>query len=553
MLLNKRKVTIIIMLIFLTGAALRFYSLGQKSFWYDESNNLLGVSSQSFNEILFSGYFHATPPVYYLLLKFWVMFFGIGYFAVRSLSAIFGILSLYFIYRVGSILYGKRAGILSALFLSISPLHLFYSQDATAYVFFVLTCLIVVFVILKLNITRRKNLWSFYLIIVLLGLLLTHYYAVFFLLSINLFFLINYKRSSDLFKRLFVVQVIILFFFIPYFNYILSKLIRQGFVSLSWISTVPIKETFFDVLGAFSYGGAHYGGADINISSRQLIIPGFLNYIYLFCILFGFRVFFNDKEPGAAKGSGKEFFLLLWLLGGIICALVFSLLFFPIFVPRYIIYSLPAWYILIAKGLNDLRLKSLRNSLIIIIIILNIFSLSYYYHNELKSPWKKISQYLYERGFNDDDLIVFMPAVERRVLLFNAYFLEKDRFYKKSVTWCQFKEVLFNSLCRRIENPRRVILIHKKQRVFLIQSRWSGTKYKSLINKSRLDKIKLMHFDDCIDSPDELRNIFNNLLMKIKENYFDSNGNMYSVSEGFQMSIIQELQGIYVGEFLLNS
>lgn len=553
MLLNKRKVTAIIILIFLIGAVLRFYNLGQKSLWYDECANLLGVVNSSFSGILSSSYYNTNPPFYHLLLKFWIMVFGISYFAVRSLSAILGILSLYLIYRVGDMLCGKRVGILSALFLSISPLHLFYSQDATTYALFILICLILVFIILKLNVTKLKILWSAYLFMALLALLLTHYYGILFLFSINLFFLINYKRYFVLFKRLFIMQVIALFFFIPYFYSNLNNLMSQGFISLSWIHMGTIKEVFVDIIETFSYGGTHYGGADINIPRRQLIVPSLLNYIYLFCLLFGFRVFFNDKKFGIVKESGKELFLLLWLLGGIVCAWAASLLFFPIFIPRYIIYSLPVWYVLIAKGLSEFRLKFLRNLLIIIIIILNIFSLTYYYNNELKSPWKKISQYLYERGFNDDDLIVFTPAVERKVLLFNAYFLKKDRFYKKSVSWCQFKEVLANPLFRKIENPRRVIFIHKKQRVFLIQSRWSGSKYKSLINNLVLDKFKLMRFDDCIELPDELRSIFNNSLIKVKENYFDSNGSMYLVNEGFQMSIIQELQGIYVGEFLLNS
>jgi len=236
--------------------------------------------------------------------------------------------------------------------------------------------------------------------------------------------------------------------------------------------------------------------------------------------------------------------------------LIFSWFFFPIFVPRYIIYSLPAWYILIAKGLSNIKPRFLKNSLIIIIIILNIFSVTYYYRNELKAPWKKITQYLQERGFNYRDLIVFVPNFEKKVLSFNANSSGKDNklYNLKSISWCEFKNILGNPLIKGIKTVNGTITVYNKQRVFLIQGRWAaGAKFKPLTNNSHLYSLETIQFEDCMDSPDVLRGIFNNSFNKVNEHYFDANGNKYAINEDCSIDVIKKLNGIYVGEFVLNN
>jgi len=549
----KHKTVIVIFLIILLGLTLRFYGLDQKSLWHDEVVNLNRVVWLSFVDIIFSKPYHANPPLYFLLLKLWTMLFGTLHFAIRSLSAIFGVISLYFIYRVGELSFGKRVGILSALLLSISPLHLFYSQDATCYSLFVLLCLIVVFIILKLEITKRKALWSFYLFMAFFGLLMTHYYSIFFLLSIDAFFLLNYRRYSGLVKKLFIAQLIISLFFIPFFIHVLKDLFSQGFIAISWIEKMPMREAFTEMVETFSYGGVHYGGRDIKILEKNLIIPSLLDYIYLFCISFGLYISFKIKNLQISISRDKEFLLLFWLFGGIIISLIFSWFFFPIFVPRYIIYSLPAWYILIAKGLSNIKPRFLKNSLIIIIIILNIFSVTYYYRNELKAPWKKITQYLQERGFNYRDLIVFVPNFEKKVLSFNANSSGKDnKLYRtKTISWCEFKNILGNPLSKEIKPVSNSIAIYKKQRIFLILGRWAGTKYKPLTKLSLSNQD--YYFEDCTDYPFELRDIFNNSFNKVNEHYFDANGDKYAIKGNFRTDIIWQSNGIYVGEFILNN
>lgn len=114
-----------IFLIILAGLILRLINLNQ-SLWLDEAITALAVKNNSFTELItkFSpGDFH--PPFYYLLLKFWTMFFGYSEVALRLPSVIFGVLTIYFIYKIG----GKKAAILMA----VNPLAIYYSQETRMY------------------------------------------------------------------------------------------------------------------------------------------------------------------------------------------------------------------------------------------------------------------------------------------------------------------------------------------------------------------------------------------------------------------------------------
>src|SRR3990170_688581 len=72
------------------GLALRLFGMGQPSLWYDEAVSVT-VSQFDVPAIIESAGNDILPPVYYLLLHYWINFFGNGEVAVRSLSLVFGL------------------------------------------------------------------------------------------------------------------------------------------------------------------------------------------------------------------------------------------------------------------------------------------------------------------------------------------------------------------------------------------------------------------------------------------------------------------------------
>ena len=121
-----------ILLILIVGLALRLVVINQ-SLWLDESIGALVVKNQTFWQILSEFPTHDNhPPLYYLTLKLWSGLFGYSEAALRSLSVIFGIGTIYMVYKIGNI-FSKRLGALAAILIATSPFHIYYSQEARMY------------------------------------------------------------------------------------------------------------------------------------------------------------------------------------------------------------------------------------------------------------------------------------------------------------------------------------------------------------------------------------------------------------------------------------
>ncbi len=82
------------------------------------------------------------PPLYFLLQAFWCRVFGMGYGGLRSLSAFIGTLTVAALgFAALFVTRRRRLALLAALFLTISPLHVFYSQEARPYALLTLIAL----------------------------------------------------------------------------------------------------------------------------------------------------------------------------------------------------------------------------------------------------------------------------------------------------------------------------------------------------------------------------------------------------------------------------
>ena len=123
--------------ILLLAACLRFYRLDASSLWSDEGNTW-AMLSRSVGEIANAAAADIHPPGYYLLLKGWAALFGDSAWAMRSFSAVTGILLVLVVERIGRLIgaTGRAGGwlpLLAALVAAVNPLLVYYSQEARMY------------------------------------------------------------------------------------------------------------------------------------------------------------------------------------------------------------------------------------------------------------------------------------------------------------------------------------------------------------------------------------------------------------------------------------
>ncbi len=114
------------------AAGLRFYGLAGHSLWADEGNSL-AMARRGWGEIARHTAFDIHPPLYYWLLKLWTGLVGQGEIGLRSLSAGLGVGLVYVVYRLGVRLFNRRVGLVAALLAALSPLQVYYAQEARMY------------------------------------------------------------------------------------------------------------------------------------------------------------------------------------------------------------------------------------------------------------------------------------------------------------------------------------------------------------------------------------------------------------------------------------
>jgi mannosyltransferase len=163
-------------------------------FWIDEGLSV-GIASHPFSAIFDALAKDGSPPLYYLLLHFWMEGFGRSEADTHALSLIFALLTIPAAMWAGWTLWGRRAGYVAAALAAFNPFLVAYAQETRMYSLLALLCLLATACFAKAFVQRRRG----YLIP--LGLLLaaiayTHNWGLFFDVGCALA-LIPVLRASD--------------------------------------------------------------------------------------------------------------------------------------------------------------------------------------------------------------------------------------------------------------------------------------------------------------------------------------------------------------------
>ena len=160
------------------GAVLRFATLGAQSYWFDEAQaaHELHLSLGSMLSSMVA--VETAPPLYFVLGWAWAHLFGAGEVALRSFSALAGTALIPIAYLCGRELVSRRAGLLTAAFVALSPFMIWYSQEAREYMLVAAFCGASLLCFLRAwrdPSSRNIAWWCLFSVLALL----THYFAGF--------------------------------------------------------------------------------------------------------------------------------------------------------------------------------------------------------------------------------------------------------------------------------------------------------------------------------------------------------------------------------------
>jgi len=163
----------------------------------------------------------------------------------------------------------------------------------------------------------------------------------------------------------------------------------------------------------------------------EVSLPGWIAIISVLALVgllswyFIVSIFSHNKKISTHNLKDKNYiFLLMWFLVPILIPMLITLIFpskIPVFgFTQYVLFALPAYYLLIAKGI----LKSKKYPLILVLlIILTIFPMYSYYSNIDKQQWEEAANYL-EVNREGNEVVVINSAIH--VLALRYYYDDMD-------------------------------------------------------------------------------------------------------------------------------
>ena len=140
----------LVFIITLIGGLLRIFLLGNKGMWLDETFSVW-LANHSVAEMLqWMVKIDQHPPLYYLLLHYWIALNGDAPGSVRMLSALFGAGTIPIIYLIGKRLSGLMVGLAAAVFLALSPFNIYYAQETRMYTLLTFNTAVAIYALVRL-------------------------------------------------------------------------------------------------------------------------------------------------------------------------------------------------------------------------------------------------------------------------------------------------------------------------------------------------------------------------------------------------------------------
>jgi mannosyltransferase len=312
------------------------------------------------------------PPLYYLILHGWIRLFSTGERTVRSLSALFYLLSVYALYRLGRTLYGHQTAVLSATIYLSSPLAVLSGQFARMYSLLSLLAILSTWLYLQFSIKPRDSriLFALYVIVNVVG-TFTHI-AFFFVVFSHIayqFLFFRHQRIKRFILAIILSMVPYLFLWAPV---LLGQIANSG-EGLAWLKKPGLSR----ILELFLvYGGALW-----------LLVPALL------------FIWWKNRFQSFRR---RNLSLPVWLFVITIGTPLLVSQFKPIFNSRFAIVGLSLFALIVGAAIGNAKTYLLSFAL----ILLNALTLSVMHNASDTCDNRRTAQYL-ARNTVDGDVIVF--------------------------------------------------------------------------------------------------------------------------------------------------
>jgi len=378
--INRAAVTGHLLLILLVAVGLRIRGLDRYSLWHDEvvTMRLARTANPAALIRLLDQIDGTRAPLHPLILQGWLRLFGTSELALRSFSAVCGIVTVLVVYQLGRRLFDEPTGRWAAWLAAVCPPLVYYSQEARMYAWLVLLTCLSWLVFIEFRHAAR---WGYKIAywLLLTALVYSHPLGLFMVAAHGLAYLLVHRSLALKIRSWLAIQVGVLLAIAPW----VSRYLDHGTdyplprYAIRFLLAVPIE---------------YVGG-----NSLVLLACIFIIAVGLFSL--------DGWRPRLTRPA-ESLVLLSWTIVPPVLMFVYSQVRRPIFgPPRYHLFIAPAYLILLAHGLTGLR-PLFRWTLAAGALALSLSLLdSNVYSHLVKADWRALARWLSHTEQHQDSLV----------------------------------------------------------------------------------------------------------------------------------------------------
>lgn len=278
-----------------------------------------------------------NPPLYEILLHFWIKIFGISEFSVRFPSLLFSCITVLFIYRTGIKFLNKRIALYSAVIFIFSNYHIFFAHESRVYSLLGMFTAISMYIFMGIlqdnketlnrdnDSSSKSNITKKFVLLTLVNTLIiySHYFGFFVLFVQFLYLIIYLPLLRKYWKQVLLYVGAIVILYLPNILVLTRRFIESS--GGTWVSPPEGLVSIYNMLWTFSNAPV------VTVCVITILLAAFIKFL------------FSKKTEFV---NANYFFIVFWFLS--IFFFMFAISFWiPMFLNRYLMAAAIAFVLLL--------------------------------------------------------------------------------------------------------------------------------------------------------------------------------------------------------------
>ncbi len=304
----------------------KYYYIGARDICGDEPFTIFHAQDSVHNILKLPAQNEPNPPLFMLLLHFWMKLFGNNPISVRTLPLIFNSFTAVYLYLIGKKLINIWAGLFVAGFFLFSTVHFYFGLETRTYSLMVFATSAALYYYMSLMEEPDRKIYFWGLIITNIIIVYAHYFGWFIVVIQLVLSFINIKNNRSFSKKVVIVFITTILLFIPMTYVFIKQYLKskQG----TWVA-YPKMSDYLTQLKFF------LNNKEVSIIIGAIILIGFI-------VAFIYKIKYERYK--------KLLVIFLWWF------LPYTFMFIvsfkiPMFINRYLLFNSVGLYVFIVMAL----------------------------------------------------------------------------------------------------------------------------------------------------------------------------------------------------------